>query len=156
MKQENKILAENYPELIRKALRKLGIEALNPMQREVLASDVRRDLLLLSPTGSGKTLAFLLPLLPQLRPEERVQVLVIAPSRELALQIESVFRSLGSGLKVTCCYGGHPFQTEHRSLEHAPAVWIGTPGRILDHLEKGRVAVDAVHTVILDEFDKSL
>ena len=83
-------------------------------------------------------------------------VALCAHLAELALQIESVFRSLGSGLKVTCCYGGHPFQTERRSLEHAPAVWIGTPGRILDHLEKGSVAVDAVHTVILDEFDKSL
>lgn len=156
MTKENKILEENYPEAIRKTLQKLDIVALNPMQREVLSSDVQRDLLLLSPTGSGKTLAFLLPLLPLLKPEERVQTLVIVPSRELALQIESVFRSLGSGLKITCCYGGHPFQTERRSLEHAPAVWIGTPGRILDHLEKGSVSVAAVHTVILDEFDKSL
>ena len=153
---ENKKTDIHYPEPIRQALLKVGIPELNPMQKEVLAADIRQDILLLSPTGSGKTLAFLLPLLPQLQQKEQVQALIIAPSRELALQIEAVFRSLGTGMKVTCCYGGHPFQTERRSLEHAPAVWIGTPGRILDHLEKGSVAVDSVHTVILDEFDKSL
>ena len=86
---------------INQALQKLGITSLNNMQQSVLEAGTKKDLVLLSPTGSGKTLAFLLPLLPVLVAEEKTQVLVIAPSRELALQIESVFRSLGTGFKVT-------------------------------------------------------
>lgn len=141
---------------IRQALKRLGIEKLNAMQQAALEAGTARDLLLLSPTGSGKTLAFLLPLLPELRETGCVQVLVIVPSRELALQIDRVFRAMGTGLKATCCYGGHPFQTEKRSLEQPPAVLIGTPGRLLDHLERGNVDLHEAHTVILDEFDKSL
>ena len=143
-----------YP--IKDILGRIGISRLNEMQKAVIALGNRKDLVLLSPTGSGKTLAFLLPLLPQLRLAECVQALVIAPSRELALQIESVFRSLGTGLKITCCYGGHPFQIEKRSLEHPPVLLVGTPGRILDHIEKGNLDLSAVQTLVLDEFDKSL
>lgn len=142
--------------IIEQSLKKIGIQQLNEMQQTVLNAGTRKDLILLSPTGSGKTLAFLLPLLPQLKNEERIQVMVIAPSRELALQIESVFRSLGTGMKVTCCYGGHPFQIEKRSLEHPPVLLVGTPGRILDHLEKGNLDLYSIHTIVLDEFDKSL
>lgn len=141
---------------INQALRRLGIAELNAMQQAALEAGTARDLVLLSPTGSGKTLAFLLPLLPELEDAGRVQVLVVVPSRELALQIDRVFRAMGTGLKATCCYGGHPFQTEKRSLEQPPAVLIGTPGRLLDHLEHGDVDLRGVHTVILDEFDKSL
>lgn len=138
------------------ALRRLGIAQLNAMQQAALEAGTARDLVLLSPTGSGKTLAFLLPLLPELQDTGRVQVLVVVPSRELALQIDRVFRAMGTGLKATCCYGGHPFQTEKRSLEQPPAVLIGTPGRLLDHLERGDMDLRGVHTVVLDEFDKSL
>lgn len=141
---------------ITQALGRLGIQQLNAMQQAALEAGTARDMLLLSPTGSGKTLAFLLPLLPELQDTGRVQVLVVTPSRELALQIERVFRAMGTGLKVTCCYGGHPFQTEKRSLAQPPALLIGTPGRLLDHLERGDVDMRSVHTVILDEFDKSL
>lgn len=142
---------------IDRALAQTGIGALNEMQQAVLEAGTARDMVLLSPTGSGKTLAFLLPLLADLAPvEKQVQVLIIAPSRELALQIEAVFRSLGTGLKVNCCYGGHPIRTEKKSLEHPPTVLIGTPGRLLDHIERGNIALDTVHTLILDEFDKSL
>lgn len=142
---------------IQQALANTGIEQLNEMQQAVQDAGVRRDMVLLSPTGSGKTLAFLLPLLTTLTDEDKkIQALIIAPSRELALQIEAVFRSMGSGFKVNCCYGGHPIRTEKKSLEHPPAVLIGTPGRIVDHIERGNVNLDTVHTLILDEFDKSL
>lgn len=144
-------------EIITRALANTGIEALNEMQQAVLDAGTTKDMVLLSPTGSGKTLAFLLPLLTVLTGEEkRIQALIIAPSRELALQIETVFRSLGAGYKVNCCYGGHPIRTEKKSLEHPPTVLIGTPGRILDHIERGTVDLDTVRTLILDEFDKSL
>lgn len=144
-------------EVVSLALKNAGIETLNEMQRAVLDAGTSKDMLLLSPTGSGKTLAFLLPLLTTLsRDTKTIQALIIAPSRELALQIESVFRSLGSGFKINCCYGGHPIRTEKKSLEHAPAVLIGTPGRILDHLDRGNISLDSVKTLILDEFDKIL
>ena len=137
-------------------LKQLGIEQLNEMQQKVLDAGTTRDLVLLSPTGSGKALDFLLPLLDNLTDGREVQVLIVAPWRELALQSESVFRSLGTDKKVNCCYGGHPIRTEKKSLEHPPAVLIGTPGRIVDHLERGNVSLDKVQTLILDEFDKSL
>lgn len=144
-------------EIIARALANTGIEALNEMQETVLNVGTTKDMILLSPTGSGKTLAFLLPLLTTLTDEEKkIQALIIAPSRELALQIETVFRSLGAGYKVNCCYGGHPIRTEKKSLEHPPTVLIGTPGRILDHIDRGNIDLDTVRTLILDEFDKSL
>lgn len=144
-------------ELITRALANTGIAQLNEMQQAVLDAGTTKDMVLLSPTGSGKTLAFLLPLLTTLTDEERrIQALIIAPSRELALQIETVFRSLGAGYKVNCCYGGHPLRTEKKSLEHPPTVLIGTPGRIVDHIERGNVDLSTVRTLILDEFDKSL
>jgi len=144
-------------DIITRALSNTGIEKLNEMQQAVLDAGTTKDMVLLSPTGSGKTLAFLLPLLTTLTDEEKkIQALIIAPSRELALQIETVFRSLGAGYKVNCCYGGHPIRTEKKSLEHPPAVLIGTPGRIVDHIERGNVNLDTVRTLILDEFDKSL
>lgn len=147
----------NQNEIISRALANTGIEKLNEMQQAVLDAGTTKDMVLLSPTGSGKTLAFLLPLLTTLTGEERkIQALIIAPSRELALQIETVFRSLGAGYKVNCVYGGHPLRTEKKSLEHPPTVLIGTPGRILDHIERGNVDLDTVRTLILDEFDKSL
>lgn len=144
-------------EMIARALANTGIEKLNEMQQAVLDAGTTKDMVLLSPTGSGKTLAFLLPLLTVLTNEEKkIQALIIAPSRELALQIETVFRSLGAGYKVNCCYGGHPIRTEKKSLEHPPTVLIGTPGRILDHIERGNINMDYIRTLILDEFDKSL
>lgn len=139
------------------ALASAGIETLNEMQQAVLKAGTAKDMILLSPTGSGKTLAFLLPLLTTLTSEEKIiQALIVAPSRELALQIETVFRSLGTGYKVNCCYGGHPLRTEKKSLEHPPTLLIGTPGRIVDHIERGNANLNTVHTLILDEFDKSL
>ncbi len=142
---------------IARILKQLGIDSLNTMQQQVLDAGVTGDMLLLSPTGSGKTLAFLLPLLQTLNSSNnQVQVLIVAPSRELALQIETVFRAMGSGFTVYCCYGGHPIRTEKKRLENPPAVLIGTPGRIVDHLERGNVSLDRVQTLILDEFDKSL
>lgn len=145
-------------QIVEKAIASSGIEQLNEMQETMLdVAGKAGDVVLLSPTGSGKTLAFLLPLLTYIKPEERkIQALIVAPSRELALQIEQVLRALGTGYKINCCYGGHPMRTEKKSLEHPPAVLIGTPGRIVDHLTRGNIDLDSVETLILDEFDKSL
>ena len=151
MKQENNRLES--------ALRSLGIDSLNIMQKaSVQAAKGKNDIILLSPTGTGKTLAFLLPLLEILRTEDKnIQALILVPSRELALQIDSVFKSLNTLWKTCCCYGGHPIVEEKKSiLGNHPAVIIGTPGRIGDHLRKGNFQPETIQTLIIDEFDKSL
>ena len=136
----------------------LGIESLNEMQeiaQETILNDA--NVLLLSPTGSGKTLAFLLPVFQLLQPEiTTVQCLILVPARELGLQIEQVWKKMGTDYKVNTCYGGHSIDTEIKNLSNPPAVLIGTPGRIADHLERDTFKVGAIQTLILDEFDKSL
>lgn len=122
--------------------------------KEILHED---NILLLSPTGSGKTLAFLLPVYEMLSPEvKKVQCLILVPSRELGLQIEQVWKDMGTDFKVNICYGGHSIETEIKNLSNPPAVLIGTPGRIMDHLERGSFNTSEIKTLILDEFDKSL
>lgn len=139
-------------------LANLKIEALNPMQEASLtACKQHDDIILLSATGSGKTLAFLLPILQLIDDtSKQTQAIIIVPSRELALQIEQVFKSLGTGLKVTCCYGGHLRETEENNLVQPPAVLIGTPGRLADHIRRGNITVESITTLVLDEFDKSI
>lgn len=145
-------------DIITSALQSIGINELNEMQQASLrANESGRDVILLSPTGSGKTLAFLLPLLKQMKQDfNGIQAMVIAPSRELAIQIEEVFRSLKSELKATCCYGGHAFDMEKNALATRPALVVGTPGRILDHIKQESFDPSTVKFLILDEFDKSL
>jgi len=143
--------------MIKQALQNLKIAALNPMQQAAIEAAKKGDVILLSPTGSGKTLGFLLPLLASLDPTiATVQAMILVPSRELALQIEQVFRTIGSGFKVNCCYGGHPLKIELNNLSQPPAVLIGTPGRIGHHLRRHTFSTDTIHTLILDEFDKAL
>ena len=139
-------------------LQNLGIQALNTMQETAGTAIVQdTNVVLLSPTGSGKTLAFLLPLLTLLDPEvTSVQCLILVPSRELALQIEQVWKKLKTDYKVNVCYGGHSLDTEIKNLSNPPAVLIGTPGRIADHIDRGNFKTDRIKTLILDEFDKSL
>ncbi len=139
-------------------LEKLNIKALNEMQFAAKkAIEKKNNILLLSATGSGKTLAFLLPLLNYIDAKKRAtQALIIVPSRELALQIESVFKSMGTAIKVTCCYGGHKREIEENNLLEAPGLIIGTPGRLADHIRRGNITIDTIETLILDEFDKSL
>lgn len=139
-------------------LAKLGIEQLNEMQiKAKSAIETKRDLILLSPTGTGKTLAFLLPILERIDLEiEHVQALILAPSRELAMQIEQVFRSMGAGIKVNVVYGGRPMTQDKLDLKLLPQVLIGTPGRVADHLRRETFLPDYVEMLVLDEFDKSL
>lgn len=143
---------------IPKILSHLKIDALNEMQEAALeAVKQDNDLILLADTGSGKTLGFLLPILQSLDPDNlKTQALVIVPSRELAIQIEQVFKSMSTGYKVTCCYGGHLRETEENNLLQAPALIIGTPGRLADHLRRENIKVGRIETLVLDEFDKSL
>jgi len=144
--------------MYKEALQNLKISALNDMQlASIEASKQSKDLLLLSPTGSGKTLAFLLPMLNLLKPDtEGVQALIIVPSRELAIQIEGVFKKMATGYKVNAFYGGHSTKTEKNNLEQAPTVVIATPGRLAFHIRNKYLDTGSIHLLVLDEFDKSL
>lgn len=139
-------------------LAKLGFQEFNKMQLDFFNEvDHHQNLILLAPTGSGKTLAFLLPLIRSLGENKKhVQGLVIVPTRELALQIEQVFKSLKTNFKSTLCYGGHSMRTEQNSLAEGATIVIGTPGRLADHIQRGSLELSEVKTVVLDEFDKSL
>lgn len=143
---------------IQDTLSNLQIEALNEMQQASLEANKASDaIMLLADTGSGKTLAFLLPIAQLLvRNKQVTQALIIVPSRELALQIEQVFKKMGTGFKVTCCYGGHLRETEENNLKQAPALIVGTPGRLADHIRRGNIITSHIETLVLDEFDKSL
>ena len=136
----------------------LGIESLNEMQLEAGTAIIEEsNVLLLSPTGSGKTLAFLLPVFEILKEElSGVQCLILVPSRELGLQIEQVWKKMQTGYKINICYGGHSIDTEIKNLSNPPAILIGTPGRIADHIDRETFKTDSIETLILDEFDKSL
>ena len=141
-----------------KILEKLGIEQLNPMQEDAkLAIHSCSETVILSPTGTGKTLAFLLPIIAELDPNNsEIQVLIVVPSRELAIQIEQVTREMGTGYKNNVVYGGRPFSKDKMNLKHRPAILIGTPGRIADHLRRKTFSAHDIKTLVLDEFDKSL
>ena len=139
-------------------LHSLGIEHLNPMQEEMLAEVRRHDsLVLLSPTGSGKTLGYMLPVLEAMQPGLHPTVLVLVPSRELAIQTQGVATRLCRDAKAYACYGGRPAMDEHRAMRSlSPQMVIGTPGRILDHLQKCNFESQGIGTLVIDEFDKSL
>ena len=149
-------------------LAKLNIESLNPMQKEVLACfKSEKDLVLLSPTGTGKTVAYLLPVLEKLLAEDAVKdvsesvdpegkastveavtrVLIVVPSRELAIQIEQVVRNMGSGFKANAVYGGRAGYQDKIDLKHAPTILVGTPGRSGRFDEAGNcVVIERAHT----------
>lgn len=145
---------------IEEIMGKLGIEQLNEMQQrsmEAIANG-QKDVLVLSPTGSGKTLAYQLPMTRCL--DEKVgavQAVVITPGRELALQSANILNSMGCGLKAVEVYGGRPAMDEHRVMKKVnPHVVFGTPGRLVDHLEKGNINPYGVRMLVIDEFDKCL
>ena len=143
---------------IENILSNLKIDTLNEMQQASITANSQYDnVVLLSATGSGKTLAFLLPVLQLLDTANKgTQALIIVPSRELAQQIEDVFKQMGTGLKITSCYGGHKRETEENNLIEPPALVVGTPGRLSDHIRRGNITIDTITTLVLDEFDKSL
>ncbi len=139
-------------------LEKLNIKKLNEMQvkaQEAIQSE--SDVILLSPTGTGKTLAFLLPIIEQLDQDcEEIQILILVPSRELAIQINQVIREMGTGFKTNAFYGGKSGSKDKMDLKHRPAILVGTPGRIADHMRRHTFTSEFIKTLVLDEFDKSL
>lgn len=145
--------------IISSALKSAGFDRLLDIQTESISEFSKgNDLVVLSKTGSGKTLAFLLPMLNELDMEndQDVQAVILSPTRELCLQIEKVFKSLKTGLKVTTCYGGHPVRIEKNSLSETPSIIIATPGRLADHIQRENVNLSETKFMIIDEFDKCL
>ena len=137
----------------------LKIKSLNPMQLASIDAILNNPkIILLSDTGSGKTLGFLVPLLQSLDNQHlnRTQALIMVPSRELALQIESVLKQIQPGCKITACYGGHKREIEENNLIEAPAIIIATAGRMADHLRRGNIKPEHISFLVLDEFDKML
>lgn len=138
----------------------LGITELTAIQKEALKHyQDYKEVVLYSPTGSGKTLAFLLPLIELL--SERnithdVQAIILSPTRELAVQIEAVFKSLKTDFSITACYGGHSVKTEVNNLAAHPNIVVGTPGRISDHINRRNLFLRNTPYFLVDEFDKCL
>lgn len=134
-----------------------GVEKLNTMQEATLASPSSR-LILIAPTGSGKTLAFGMRILRRLgEHDNKLQAIVIAPSRELVMQIAQVMRMIARGYKIVELYGGHPMPDEVASLSPMPEILVATPGRFLDHLQRGTLQIEkSPRILVLDEYDKAL
>lgn len=144
---------------IQDMIKKLGI-TLNAMQEASADAIVngKGDVVVLSPTGTGKTLAYLLPTAQMVLPNQNeVQAIIIVPGRELALQTVNVFDGIKTGLHACACYGGRPTMDEHRAIkQRKPQVICGTPGRLIDHIEKENFDISHVKSIIIDEFDKCL
>lgn len=145
-------------EILENVQSRLGIQQLNEMQERMLRqSSESRDIILLSPTGSGKTLAFTLPVLKMMKPPTgRIQCVVVAPSRELVIQIASVMREAGKVYRTVALYGGHKVEDEVNSLKVTPDIVVATPGRLLDHSIRHNLELLPVRMLVLDEFDKIL
>ena len=137
---------------------KLNIDELSKMQKEATSViDSTNNTIVLSPTGTGKTISFLLPVLKMIDVNKKeVQVLILVPSRELAIQIEQVVREMGAGVKVNAVYGGRAMAKDKEDLKHMPSILIGTPGRISDHFMNNRFSKSYIKALVLVEFDKSL
>ena len=145
-----------YQEIIANIRTRMSIDTLNPMQEAAMASSAS-DIMILSPTGSGKTIAFASAMMLSLQPPAaKLQGVVIAPSRELVMQIYRVVRELAVGYKVVALYGGHSMLDEKNSLTPVPDIIVATPGRLLDHIERKQIDLYTTRILVLDEYDKSL
>ncbi len=140
------------------ALARYGIDVPVAVQIETIPSLLSgRDVVVHAPTGSGKTLAYLLPLLERLqRPRPGPRALIVAPVRELAMQVEAVYRRLDPAGRSAVLYGGVGYGAQITALRRQPAVVIGTPGRLLDMIERGLLSLGRVEYLVLDEADEML
>ena len=119
-----------------------------------------KDVVAKAPTGTGKTYAFGIPMVEHVDPEsDQVQGLILAPTRELAIQIRDELRDLCAfreGVRVVCLYGGQPIEKQITQLKAKPQIVVATPGRLMDHMKRRTVRLDSVQTVVLDEADRML
>jgi ATP-dependent RNA helicase RhlE len=142
-----------------KAVARAGYEVPTPIQAKAIPHVLSgRDLIGCASTGTGKTAAFVLPLLDRLASKRAAHVLVLVPTRELALQITAHVDQLGEGSRVRCAtvIGGVGMSGQTQQLRAQPEFIVATPGRIIDHLQQGTVRLDAIDTLVLDEADRML
>ncbi|MDX1903895.1 MAG: DEAD/DEAH box helicase [Thermonemataceae bacterium] len=157
-----KILFSQLPisEEMQRAIADMGFTEASPIQAEAIPIALSgRDVMGMAQTGTGKTAAFGIPALEIVEPNQKnVQVLVLCPTRELALQVTDEFEKLSKYKKIKCVtvYGGDPIDRQIRALKAGAQIVIGTPGRIIDHLERGTLKLDNVKIAILDEADEML
>lgn len=144
-----------------RAIEEQGYETPSPIQQQAIPHLLAgKDVLGLAQTGTGKTAAFTLPILSRTDANARApQVLVLAPTRELAQQVAAAVESYAKhipGIRTTCIYGGQDFSTQFRALKNGPQFVVGTPGRVMDHIRRGTLKLDDIKAVVLDEADEML
>jgi ATP-dependent RNA helicase DeaD len=139
---------------------KMGFEEATPIQAETIPMGLaNKDLIGQAQTGTGKTAAFGIPLVEKVDvTKDAIQGIIIAPTRELAIQVSEELYKIGSGkrVRVLSIYGGQDISRQIRSLKKYPHIIVGTPGRVLDHINRKTMRLDTVNTVILDEADEML
>ena len=148
------------PALMR-AIEKKGYVQATPVQAGAIPYFMEwKDVIAKAPTGTGKTFAFGIPMVEHIDPESSaVQALVLAPTRELAIQIQDELRDLCAfkeGVRVVCLYGGQPIEKQIPQLKKSPQIVVATPGRLMDHMKRHTIRLDQVQTVVLDEADRML
>src|SRR5919202_6152683 len=147
-------------EPILRAIEAVGFEEPTPIQRQAIPVLLEgRDVIAQAQTGTGKTAAFALPIIQRLVPDRKgPQALVLAPTRELAVQVAQAFYSLGKfkEIRVLAVYGGQPIERQLRALRFPVDIIVGTPGRIMDHLRRETLSFDETSMVVLDEADEML
>ena len=158
----NKTYAElGLSEAIMRAIEKKGYVQATPVQAGAIPYFMEwKDVIAKAPTGTGKTFAFGIPMVEHIDPEcADVQGLVLAPTRELAVQIQEELRDLcefKEGVRTVCLYGGAPIDRQINTLKKKPQIVVATPGRLMDHMKRRTVRLDKVQTVVLDEADRML
>jgi ATP-dependent RNA helicase RhlE len=148
-------LSEPLLELIQKA----GFETPTPVQAQSIPEALQnRDLIVSAQTGTGKTAAFVFPIIERVKGRGGTLALVLAPSREIALQTQAAFEQFGTplGIRSICLIGGTPLRTDEAALRDYPTVIVATPGRLCDHLERGNVWIEFLEMLVLDEADRML
>lgn len=151
----------NLSEAIMKALDKKGFTQATAIQGGAIPYFMQwRDVVAKAPTGTGKTYAFGIPMVEHVDPQsDQVQGLILAPTRELAVQIRDELRDLcvfREGVRIVCLYGGQPIDKQITQLKNRPQIVVATPGRLMDHMKRRTVRLDGVQTVVLDEADRML
>ena len=146
---------------ILKAVRAMGFNEPSTVQAKTIPLMMEgQDINAIAPTGTGKTCAFGIPMLEYVQlKDSRVQEIVLAPTRELALQIGDELTRLAKyidGVRIAVIYGGQSISKQITALKRHPQIVIATPGRLLDHMQRGNIRLDAVHTMVLDEADEML